>query len=217
MKLPGLPIVCIALAVSGCASLPETQFAQRVQPGEAAALEPDEILVFGRLLFTVNGKRGVPYGLDKPLWQLESPAPLPGPEHVAGKRRILPFLRTDADGRFAYVIPAGRYAIAHAEPLGYQPLLDPGLEFEARAPGRAYYLGDVEVDFDARSWLGGLWGNAITRITRVEVVDRFDAARDALALQQPGHPAHIGKALLAPIPAHVPQLIERFVPPVIHR
>ncbi len=215
MKLTGLLVVCFALVVSGCASLPDTQLAQRVQPGEAVVLKQDEILIFGRLLFTENGKSKVPYGLGKPLWQIETKS-TSGSMPPDEKRRILPFLSADAEGRFAYVIPAGHYAIAHAEPLGYQPLLDPGLEFEARAPGQAYYLGDVEVDFDAWSWLGGLWGNYVTRITRVEVVDRFGAARDALVQQQSGHPELIGKALLAPIPAHAPQLIEQFVPPVIH-
>lgn len=217
MKLPHLLAACTALIASGCASLPETQFAQRLQPGETAALKPDEILVFGRLLFTGNGKSKVPYGPAKPLWQLESAAPASGAEHTGEKRRILPFLSTDADGRFAYVIQAGHYEIAHAEPLGYQPLLEPGLEFDAREPGQAYYLGDVEVDFDAWSWLGGLWGNYVTRITRVEVVDRFGAARDAFVREHAGHPARIEKALLTPIPAHPPHLIEQFVPPAIHR
>lgn len=217
MKLTGLLIVCIALAVSGCGSLPETRLAQRVQPGEAVVPKPGEILVFGRLVFTENGKPKVPYGLGKPLWQLESPAPASDPEAGTEKRRILPFLSTDADGHFAYVIPAGHYAIAHAEPRGYQPLLDPGLEFDARTAGQAYYLGDVEVDFDAWSWLGGLWGNYITRISRVEVVDRFDAARDMLVQRHTEHPAHIGKALMTPIPARPPHLFEPFVPPAIHR
>lgn len=216
MKLPGLLIVFVTL-IAGCASLPETHKARPAVHGEPLVLKQDEILIFGRILFTENGTSKVPYGLGKPLWQLETPEPASGLTPPAEKRRILPFLGTDTDGRFAYVIPAGRYEIAHAEPLGYQPLLCPSLEFDAREPGLAYYLGDVEIDFHAWSWLGGLWGNYITRIGRVEVVDRFNAARDALAQQHAGHPERTGKALLTPIRTRQPHLIEQFVPPVIHR
>jgi hypothetical protein len=86
-----------------------------------------------------------------------------------------------------------------------------------REPGRACYLGDVEVDFDAWSWLGGLWGNCLSRITRIEVVDRFDATRDALAQRLARDPERIGRALLTASPGQSPQLFEPFVPPIIHR
>jgi hypothetical protein len=133
MKLPGLWIVFIALALSGCASLPETRQARPALQDGPVVLQPGEILVFGRLLFTENGQSKVPYGLGKPLWQLETPAPASGSAPSTAKRTILPFLRTDAEGFFAYAIPAGQYIIAHVEPLGYTPLLRPGLEFDARA------------------------------------------------------------------------------------
>ena len=217
MKLAGVWLVFIALVVSGCASLPETRHARPTPPDEPVVLKQGEVLVFGRLLFTENGQSKVPYGLGKPLWQLESPKPVSESAPPTTKRTILPFLSTDAEGFFAYVIPAGQYEIAHLEPLGYTPLLRPGLEFDAREPGRAYYLGDIEVDFDAWSWLGGLWGNYISRITRVEVVDRFDTTRDALTQRLARDPEHIGKALLTTPPGQSPQLFEPFVPPVIHR
>ena len=215
MQLAGVWLVFVALVVSGCASLPETRLARPALPDEPVVLQQDEILVFGRLLFTANGQSKVPYGLGKPLWQLETPKAASDP--VSAKRTILPFLSTDSEGYFAYVIPSGQYEIAHAEPRGYTPLLRPGLQFDAREPERAYYLGDVEVDFDAWSWLGGLWGNYISRITRVEVVDRFDSARDVLVQRHAQNPERIGKALLTASPGQSPQLFEPFVPPVIHR
>lgn len=217
MQLAGVWLVFVALVVSGCASLPETRLARPALPDEPVVLQQDEILVFGRLVFTENGQSRVPYGLGKPLWQLETPKPESGSAPSTAKRTILPFLSTDAEGYFAYVIPAGQYEIAHAGPRGYTPLLRPGLEFDAREPGRAYYLGDIEVDFDAWSWLGGLWGNYISRITRVEVVDRFDATRGVLTQRLARDPERIGKALLTAPPGQSPQLFEPFVPPIIHR
>jgi hypothetical protein len=217
MKLPGLWLICVALVASGCASPPETRHARPALTNEPVVLQQGEILVFGRLLFTENGKSKVPYGLGKPLWQLETPKAASDSAPPTAKRTILPFLGTDKDGFFAYVIPAGHYEIAHVEPLGYTPLLRPGLEFDTRKPGRAYYLGDVEVDYDAWSWLYGLWGNHISRITRVEVVDRFDTARGTLAQRLALDPEGIDKALLTGSPGKAPQLFEPFVPPIIHR
>ena len=216
MRRSGLLIMLATLIVPGCASLPETLSARPATSGEVPVLRQGEILVFGRILFTENGKSKVPYGLGKPLWQLETPEPASPSEQPAEKRRILPFLSTDRDGAFAYAIPTGHYEIAHAEPLGYTPLLYPGLEFEAREPGLAYYLGDVEVNIDSSIWLGGLWGNYITRIERVEVVDRFDEARNRFAQRLP-NPERIRKTLLVPTQARRPHLIEQFVPPIIHR
>lgn len=217
MTLPGLLVVFVALAVGGCASLPETRHAHPAPSGEPAVLKQGEILVFGRLLLAVNGKPKVPYGLGRPLWQLETPKPAVGAALPPAKRLILPLLSTDRDGHFAYVIPAGRYEIPHIQFMGYQPLIQPHLEFDARMPGSAYYLGDIEVDVKAWSWLGGLWGNTISRITRVDVVDRFDAARGLLARRHPQNTERVDKALLTAPSGLPPQLFEPFVPPIIHR
>lgn len=216
MKPSGLLVMFALLIVSGCASLPETLKARRVEPGETATLKQDEILIFGRILFTESGKFKVPYGLGKPVWQLASPEADPALGEQSKKRKILPFLSTRKDGVFAYVIPAGRYEMNHVEPLGYLPHIDPALEFDANEPGLAYYLGDLEVDFDASIWLEGLWGNYITRLNHLDVRDRFDETSAQFKGTLPGS-APSRKGLLSRIHGRIPHLKEQFIPPIIHK
>ena len=215
-SLSGMLSVFATLSLFGCASFPETLEARHVESNDVLTLARDEILIFGRILFTENGKSMAPYGFAKPMWQLMTPEIVQTPGKPAEKRKILPLLGTERDGVFRYVIPAGRYAITHVQPLGYTPMIDPAVEFAAREAGQAYYLGDLEVDIDAWSWLGGLWGNYITRIRRVEVVDRFDEVRDLL-LQNASESIPAKKALLAPITGSLPDLREQYVPPIIHK
>lgn len=215
MKPPGLLVLFVLLIVSGCASLPETIAARQVSPNETLTLKQGEILVFGRILLIENGKSKMPYGLAKPLWQLMSPKGKAGTGQ-SERERILPFLSTRMDGVFVYVIPAGRYEITHVQLFGYLPLVDPAIEFDATEPGQAYYLGDMEVDFDASLWVGGLWGKYITRINSLEIKDRFEETRDLVA-GTISDSSPIGKALLTPIRGRTPQMKEQFIPPVIHR
>lgn len=77
------------------------------------------------------------------------------------------------------VIPAGRYQVSHMEPRHYLPHIDPALAFDGATPCRAYYLGDLEVDIETTSWLGGLWGDYITRLDRLEVPTASTPARAA--------------------------------------
>lgn len=216
MKPSSLLVVFALLIVSGCTSLPETLNARSVEPGETPTLKQNEILIFGRILFTENGKSKAPYGLGKPIWQLESPEAAPALGERSEKRKILPFLSTRKDGAFAYVIPAGRYETTHVEPLGYLPHIDPALEFDANKPGLAYYLGDLEVDINASIWLGGLWGNYITRLNHMEVRDRFDEALIPFTGIIPDS-VPVRKSLLTPIHGRIPHLKEQFIPPVIHK
>lgn len=169
-------VLLACLVLSGCATLAETEYpgSRAIDPGEAPALRQDEVVIFGRILFTENGVSKLPYGLGRPLWQLTSPPHKAVRGQPMGKRRIIPFLSTRKDGVFVYAIPAGRYEIAHIVPFYYTPTIVPALEFSADQPGKAYYLGDLELDIDATSWLGGLWGNYITHLNYLEVVDRFD-------------------------------------------
>lgn len=215
MKPSGLLVLFILLILSGCASMPETIGAQRVEPGETLTLKQDEILIFGRILFIENGKSKMPYGLAKPHWQLMSPKGNAGTGQ-SDRRRILPFLSTRMDGVFVYVIPAGRYEMTHVQLFGYLPLVDPAIEFDASEPGQAYYLGDLEVDFDASLWVGGLWGKYITSINSLEIKDRFDETR-GLAAGAISDFNSIRKALLTPIHGRTPQMKEQFIPPIIHR
>lgn len=164
------------LALSGCAGLPEVEYpgARAIEPGETASLRQDEVLVFGRILFIENGANKHPYALGKPIWYLVSRPSMPVVKEFSGKRRVIPFLSTRKDGVFAYLIPAGRYEMSFVAPFYYVPFIRPALEFSAEQPGMAYYLGDLELDIEATSLLGGLWGNYITRLNHQEVVDRFD-------------------------------------------
>jgi hypothetical protein len=61
MKRCGFLLVMLALLVlGGCAGLPETVSARRIEPGQTPALNPVEIVVFGRILFIENGKDKAP-------------------------------------------------------------------------------------------------------------------------------------------------------------
>lgn len=218
MKHSAILSIVATLYLFGCASFPETLSARRIEPGNAFVLNSKEIVIFGRILFTENGMSKIPYGLSKPLWQITTPEreQAPGEPGPVEKRRVIPFLSTGKDGAFRYVIPAGRYAVTHVVPLYYTPMIDPAMEFDAGEPGYAYYLGDFEVDFDSWSWLGGLWGNYITRIRHLEVVDRFDEVRDLFLRDFPN--SYLAKkALLVPIKGRQPGLKEQYVPPIIHK
>jgi hypothetical protein len=198
------------LVLSGCATLAETEYpgSRAIGPGEAPALRPDEVVIFGRILFIENGAHKFPYGLGKPLWQLTSPPHKAVGGQPTGKRRIIPFLSTRKDGVFVYAIPAGRYEIGDIVPFYYTPMIVPALEFSADQPGKAYYLGDLELDIDATSWLGGLWGNYITHLNYLEVVDRFDelGAQMASAFVADEPPK---KSLLARIRGRIPALMDQ--------
>jgi hypothetical protein len=56
-------------------------------------------------------------------------------------RRVIPFLGARPDGRFAYVIPAGRYQVSHMEPRHYLTHIDPALALDGTTPRRAGYPG----------------------------------------------------------------------------
>lgn len=164
------------LVLEGCASMPKTVFPRRVDPDAATTLDPGEVLIFGRILFIENGKDKAPYGLGKPLWQLASVEPTPAAKADAPVQRIIPFLSTRKDGLFAYIIPAGHYEMTDVAPFYYLPTIDPALEFDASEPGRTYCLGDLELDIDTSVWLGGLWGNYITHLNHLDVLDRCEQA-----------------------------------------
>jgi len=202
MRMPPIGFFLLAFLLSGCATLPEMVRARRVEPGDAALLGGQDILVFGRIQFTRNGVDMRPYGaMARPLWQLATPE-TGAPD---APKRVIPFLTTEQDGRFAYVIPAGRYEVSHAQPMNHMPHIDPARAFDAPTPCRAYYLGDLEVGIEAFSWLGGLWGNYIDRVTRVEVADRLDAGLGRFTGCDGGSEPVL-RALLEPIPGRAADL-----------
>ncbi len=183
--------------LAACADL-STQFGARIiDPGQPIALGPEEILVVGRIRILENGRSKLPYSWGKPIWQLETLG-VPDTPH-----RYLPFLSTREDGRFVYAIPAGRYRMAHVAPFYYQPLIDPALAFAGPTPGHVYYLGELVLDLDTTSWLGGLWGNYILKINYLEVLDLPGDLRGALPTTLVMEPA-----LLTRLPGQLPALME---------
>jgi hypothetical protein len=201
----------LAPILFGCASTVDVKSytAQAVRDGTTITLQEDEVIIFGRILFIENGRSLVPYGFQtRPWWWLSCTVP---PESATGKPGRLWTLspRTRDDGTFIYVIPSGRHEIMHLSPFYYMPLILPALEFEVSTPGVAYYLGDLEVDYDATRWLGGLWGNHIKNLNYLEVVDRYDEARARLSAtlgDTTGMP--VQKALMTRIHGQVPGLDE---------
>lgn len=205
MKLSICLLIAVLPALTGCASLSEPFGARGLELGSKPTLSKNEVVIFGRILFIENGKRKAPYDWGKPIWQLTSPAPTSGADGQSVPHRNFPFLTTRKDAAFAYLIPAGRYEMTVLAPFYYTPLIDPALEFDASEPGKAYYLGDLEVDIDVSTWLGGLWGNYITHLNYLEVVDRLDQLEPQISeLSAAGIP--IRKALLTRIYGRVPEL-----------
>ena len=97
MKLAGIIMLLVSLHVTGCASVPETQFARRVDVGAVPMLGPDEVLIYGRILFIENGKSKAPYGLGKPLWSVITAQPqgvvsIPETGSQPPRRKNIPFL-----------------------------------------------------------------------------------------------------------------------------
>ncbi len=188
MDLAGRCLIVGLLALSGCSTTPEvTVWTRAVDTEHPAVLEADTVIVFGRIVLRENGRSKLPYTLGKPVWQLREILPEGATDTVETPRmrHHVPFLSTDKDGSFVYAIPAGRYEMIHLEPFYYTPFVRPWLETEAAPPGVACYFGDLEMDYEATSWLGGLWGNYIERINRLEVIDRFAATRARVARRLP--------------------------------
>jgi hypothetical protein len=165
-------LIVLLFVLTGCAA--GTVNYRDLASGTPPALAADMAIVFGRIVFIENGRSKLPYTLGKPVWHLMeeraagAPASGPPPHQLA-------LLSTGEDGLFVYAIPAGRYRITSVVPFYYTPPIDPALAFDASTPGHAYYLGDLVIAYEASSWLGGLWGNYIERLTRLEVRDRFGA------------------------------------------
>lgn len=205
MKLAICLLTVVLPALAGCATLSEPFGARSLEPGSTPTLSKDEVVIFGRILFIENGKRKAPYDWGKPIWQLTSPAPTSDADGQPARHRNFPFLTTRKDGVFAYLMPAGRYEMTDLAPFYYTPLIDPALEFDASEPGKAYYLGDLEVDIEVSTWLGGLWGNYITHLNYLEAVDRLEQVGGQLS-EIHAADVPVRKALLARIYGRVPEL-----------
>ena len=201
----------LLLHLAGCGTVPIQYLPQSLLHTPDAPILEDEVVIFGRILFTENGELQVPYGFQtRPRWTLTSPANEPGIVDAYGRKASLWIpLRADEDGLFVYVIPAGRYRVASVKPFYYTPFIYTALEIEVRTPGKAYYLGDLEVDYDSTRWLGGMWGNYIHSLNYLEVVDRSDRAFPEFAAgpgRSRGLP--VGKALMVRVRGGFPTINE---------
>lgn len=189
--------------LSGCASAPERCDVRPIERTSIVNPGENESIIFGRILFTENGKSTIPYGFQtKPWWRIRSP-----PEY-AGEKRIkcsAGHLGTQKDGTFVYIIPAGQYEVTHIRPNYYTPFIIPALKFSAEKPATAYYIGDLEIDYDSTRWLGGLWGNYIHHLNYLEVIDRYEQMQ---ALVQDLIPLPVETNLMVRIRGQIPHLEE---------
>jgi hypothetical protein len=183
--------------------MPESCDVRPVERGATVSLGENESIIFGRIVLTENGKPQIPYGLQtKPWWWLRSP-PAYIDERKIKCRTIAP--RTENDGTFVYIIPTGQYEVTHLRPFNYTPFIIPALEFSAQQFGVAFYIGDLEVDYDSTRLLGGLWGNYIHKLNYLEVVDRYD---EVIALVADRVSTPTRKALMTRIRRQIPHLEE---------
>ena len=79
MKPSSILSILATLCLFGCASFPETLSARRVEPGDTLVLDQKEILIFGRILFTENGKSKIPYPARHPGFE-SGPKGASGPD-----------------------------------------------------------------------------------------------------------------------------------------
>jgi len=200
-KAAVLLLASAMLAASGCASIPDSLAARMPEPGQPFPLAAGEAVIFGRILLIENSRAKSPYGAGKPMWRISCKAGLRSSSST--------LLTTRPDGSFVYAIPAGECEIDTVVPFYYTPMIQPAVRFAARTPGKAHYLGDLIVDYEATTWLGGLWGNYIERLHWVGVEDHMpgaDAMRYGSFSQVPAATLPAIRALFESIPGRQPLL-----------
>lgn len=154
-----------------------------VNRGDPRAIPAGHALVVGRIRHVVDGAPHA-YGLlDKPTLQLfrrDDASYHASPE-------------ADADGRFAWTLPAGDYGVAvlfgglpptavphhmvNGVTVRVNGIVDPGLEFRA-APGQVVYLGTVEVRVRSKPADALLGGRVFGALEGISILDeRAEAMR----------------------------------------
>jgi hypothetical protein len=195
-------IILLALVtalLNGCGATPTIYDAKPIDESKQLVLGDDEVLITGKIIFIENGQSKAPYSLGRPSWAL-------GGREVLSDLHI-PFLSTEKDGSFYYVVPAGKYLMKFVVPFYYTPYIYPALYFDAPEPKNIYYLGVLIIDIDTTKMLGGLWGNYINSLNYVEVKDDFFTARQMLLEKFPEfEDENIHKEIMERLPGNFPTL-----------
>jgi hypothetical protein len=212
------PFLLVTVLLAGCGTTPTMYEAKSIDEPQPLLLGDNEVLITGKIIFIENGKSKAPYGLGRPNWMLlHNPDDL-GPhlteQMKLGGREIwgdlyIPFLSTEKDGSFYYIVPAGEYLMKDVVPFYYTPYIFPAVSFNATQPGKIYYIGTLSIDIDTTTVLGGLWGNYINTLNFLEVKDEFDSARQTILEKFPGVDKKIiNKALMKRLPGNFPTLFD---------
>jgi hypothetical protein len=211
-------IVPVAVLLTGCGTAPTMYEAKSIDEPQPLLLAGNEVLITGKIIFIENGKSKAPYGLGRPNWMLlHNPDDLGS--HLTEQMKLgghqiwgdlyIPFLSTEKDGSFYYVVPAGKYLMKDVVPFYYTPYIFPAVSFDVAQPGKIYYIGTLSIDIDTTVVLGGLWGNYITTLNYLEVKDDFSSALQAIREKFPDIDEQtIGKALMKRVPGNFPILFD---------
>jgi hypothetical protein len=192
-------LVLITALLNGCGTTPTNYYAKSIDESQQLVLSEDEVLITGKIIFIENGKSKAPYSLGKPSWMLSG-------REISNDLQI-PFLSTEKDGSFYYIIPAGKYLMKFVVPFYYDPYIYPALYFDAPEPKKIYYLGELIIDIDTTKMLGGLWGNYINSLNYLEVKDDFSTAQQILLEKFPGfEEENIHKEIMKRLPGNFPKL-----------
>lgn len=161
----------------------------RADPSASVAAE--RAIAFGRIRWVVDGRPIGYHLLNRPALQI----------FHRGRGRLMATPECDADGSFAWELPAGDYGVAvlhggmgpaqqpHRLPQGalvfVNGIVDPGLEFRL-APGQRHYLGTLVVEVASRPPTGVLFGSerVFDRLLALRIVDERGHAGEAPALRR---------------------------------
>lgn len=192
-------LVLVTALLNGCGTMPTNYYAKSIEESQQLVFGEDEVLITGKIIFIENGKSKAPYSLGKPTWMLVG-------REISNDLQI-PFLSTEKDGSFYYIVPAGQYLMKSVAPFYYTPFIYPALYFDASEAKKIYYLGELIIDIDTTVMLGGLWGNYINTLNFVEVKDDFSTAQQILLEKFPEfEEENIHKEIMKRLPGIFPKL-----------
>lgn len=184
--LPRGTALLLAL-LAGCMSV------QVPRPGEAIHLDPDHVLVYGRMTVSDHGRPIVPRpspifeaisGVDDPRVRLSL-------FHVEnGEKAVFP--EVGDDGTFWWILPRGTYLVFHTPPgpLEHNEVL---AAFQTPPDADGVCVGALVLDVQGDPGTGGF---VPYLVANVDTVDDCDAEQTALLARHPGFAGRLGKAVL---------------------
>jgi hypothetical protein len=183
--------------LSACSTQPDIPplKVKQAEPDEAITPDPSLALVSGRLGMVHDGKSMLPYYIGThpgcvagqvglailllPLALLSRGAPYGGGGSCTAAAPALVVLHVEsrkggslsatANGLFSAQVPAGTYLVPEIEDNALR--IAATMVFQVPTPGRAYYLGDIELSFSGEQ--------DQTRIKSLEIRDNYVAGQAA--------------------------------------